>query len=510
MTSRIVGLDQRYAAAASLARHGVEIIAVRDDLGARFDSVTRDLFRLIQRDGPGVWDDVVGAAKALRWRLITYPMPLERNSQLTAAASEVARQAHRLVGAVDEDALLREIADAAAALCSRDPLVGSVLFESLTEVGADSAIVVAASSQSREAVGEWLGSLGARVLTLGELERAEVTEDIAYLLGPPQFFKSAAVTAPRTLEVTYIVPAWFGDRTVPRSPLTQYAEGSIQVAARVVMAGDAAPAAPQPAVADDEPIPEEDLLPQPVWGSRLSGDRALLTDELEARKVLLSGGRAIWLDDDGERIRSLDPTQPPGERVGYSAVPAVVPGTYLLLREGEAERESLHVRAYARIGPSAAAVQASQASWKSGVTERLRARGVRDSERSLRALGVRAAGQIRAWASPHVIRPQSDSDFERLLEWLALPVQPHFGHASLLRHEVHRATRELRDRLEAAADVADLHELERSGHMTLDIAESGFRGMFVTRVVAIAPFSEVVARHDARVPFADDGAQWLE
>lgn len=181
MTSRIIGLDQRYTASASLVRHGVEIIAVRDELGARFDSATRGLFRLIQRDGPGVWDHLAGAAKALRWRLITDPMPIERNAQLTAAAGEVGRQARQLIGAVDEDALLREIADAAAALCTRDPLVGAVLLESLTEVGVDSAIVVTASSRSREALGEWLGSLGARVLTLGDLERADVSEDIAYL-----------------------------------------------------------------------------------------------------------------------------------------------------------------------------------------------------------------------------------------------------------------------------------------------------------------------------------------
>jgi hypothetical protein len=55
MTPRIIGLDQRYAASASLVRYGVEIITVRDERGARFDSATRSLFRLIQRDGPGVW-----------------------------------------------------------------------------------------------------------------------------------------------------------------------------------------------------------------------------------------------------------------------------------------------------------------------------------------------------------------------------------------------------------------------------------------------------------------------
>lgn len=510
MTSRITGLDQRYAASASLVRHGVEFHAVRDDLGARFDAATRTLVRLIQRDGPDVWDQLAGAARVLRWRLITDPTPIHYNAQLELAMGEVRRQARRLMGAVEEEAILREISDAAACLNLHDPLVGGVLLESLDEVGPKSAIVIAASTRSREALSAWLGPLGARVLTLGDLERADVSEAIAYFVGPPRFFSPTAVTAPRTQEVTFVFPAWFGDRTVPRSAIAEYAEGRIQVAARLFEVGDSPTAVAEQTTRETESVPEEDLLPRPVWGSRVGEDRAPNADEVKARKVLLSGNRAIWLDDDGERIRALDPTQQPGKRVGYSEVSAVTMGTYLLLREGEAERESLHARAFERIGARSSAIQDSQASWKSALIDRLDIRGIRESERALRALGVRAVGQVRAWASPYIIRPRSDGDFERLLDWLGLPVQPYFGHATQLRQEVHRSAQELRERLEAAADAVDLHELERAGHMTFDIAEPGFRGMFVTRVLAIAPFTELIARHEARVPVDDKDARWLE
>lgn len=508
--ARVIGLDQRYASSASVARYGTEVIAVWDEVGARFDSAIRGLIRLIQRDGTGVWDQLSGAAKALRWRLITGPMPIEQNAQLQEAVVEVGRQAHRLMGAVNEVSLLQEISDAAEALLMRDSFVGDVLLESLTEVGMDSAIVVAANTRSREALNDWLGPLGGRVLTLGDLERAEVSEDIAYFVGPPRFFNASAVTAPRTPEVTFIVPAWFRDRTVPRSAIAQYAEGRIEVSARLIEVGDRPAITSEQEIMATEPIPEESLLPQPVWGSRTSEVRTPRPDEVEAHKVLLSGNRAVWLDEDGGRIRALDLSQPPGKRVGYSDVSAVVPGTFLLLREGETEREALRERALVRIGVGAPAVQGSQTSWKSALIEQLKTKGVRESERALCELGVRAAGQVRAWTSPHVIRPQSDGDFERLLKWLGLSVQPYFGHASTLRHEVHQATRDLRDWLEAAADIADLHELERVGHMSLDIAEPGFRGMFVTKVLAIAPFKELIARYNSRVPFEEEGAQWLE
>jgi hypothetical protein len=508
--SRVTELDHRYAASAALARDGVELVTVHDALAARFDAVTRRLFRLIQRDGPGVWDDLAGAASSLRWRLATDPLPIEHNEALALGVQEVVRQAGRLSGAVDEPELVREMTDAAAALLTCDPLIGGILVDSVHEVGVDAAVVVAASSRSRGALSDWLMPSGIRVLTLGDLERADVPEEIAYFVGPPRFFKPSAVTAPRTSEVTFLLPAWFGDRSIPRSAIADYAEGGIRVSARFVAAGGPAPEGPGQMPGGAMILPEEELRPQPFWGARQSENRAPTADELEARKVLLSGGRAIWLDDDGERIRALDPAQPVGERVVYADVSALSLGTYLLLREGVAERQALHARALDRTGSRAVAIRGSQQLWKSALSERLRTRGTRESEQSLRSVGVHAAGQVRSWSSSHVIRPQRDRDFELLLGWLDLPTQPFLENASVLRHEVHRATRELRDRLEAAADVADLHELERIGHMTLDMEDPGFRGMFVTRVMGVSPFTELVARHEARVPFEDRGAQWLE
>lgn len=508
--SRVTQLDHRYAASAALVRHGVEIIAVQDALASRFDAVTRRLIWLVQRDGEGVWDDLLGAAKSLRWRLATDPSPIEYNEALVLGVEQVVRQVTRLAGAVDEPEVLSEMTDTAASLVTRDPLLGGFLVDSVHEVGTDAAVVVAAGPRSRESLSTWLTSSGIRVLTLGDLEHADVSEEIAYFVGPPRFFKPSAVTAPRTLEVTFIIPAWFGDRSVPRSAIADYAEGGIRVNARCIEVGDTAPGTREPTTDNGNTISEEDLLPRPYWGVRQSENRAPTADELEAHKVLLSGGRAIWLDDDGERIRALDPSQPAGERVVYADVSTLSSGTYLLLREGVAERQALHARAFERIGSRASAIRDSQIQWKSVLFDRLRANGIRECERALRAVGVRAAGQVRSWSLPHVIRPQSDHDFELLLGWLDLPIQPLFGNASFLRHEVHRAGRELRDHLEAAADVADLHELERIGHMTLDIEDQGLRGMFVTRVLGVAPFTELIARHEARVPFVDEGAQWLE
>lgn len=336
------------------------------------------------------------------------------------------RQARQLIGAVDEDALLREIADAAAALCTRDPLVGAVLRESLTEVGPNRR-VVAASSRSREALGEWLGSFGARSPRWASSSASMRFRRHRLLRGSATILQVGGGHSPPHTGGHVHLPGVVWRSNCPEvGAIAQHAEGGIQVAARIVEAGDALPALPEPATSETEPIPEDDLLPQPVWGSRVSEDRRAERGRGGGTQSPSFGNRAIWLDDDGERIRALDPTQPPGERVGYSDVSAVARArtcfcVKVRLSASPSTRE--HLGESARC---ASAIQESQASWKSALIERLRARSARDPKAPLCALGVRAAGQVRAWTSPHVIRPQSDGDFERLLGWLGLPVQPHF------------------------------------------------------------------------------------
>ena len=107
--SRIGALNQRYAASAALAQTGIEIVAVGDPAGARFNAAVRRLMALLSDEGAGYLDDLVGAAKALRWRQITQPQPLAFNPGLLHLAGEVARHARRLRGAVGDQALLDEL-----------------------------------------------------------------------------------------------------------------------------------------------------------------------------------------------------------------------------------------------------------------------------------------------------------------------------------------------------------------------------------------------------------------
>ncbi|XVX20371.1 hypothetical protein ACQP1U_00400 [Actinomycetota bacterium] len=501
--SRVDAVNQRYAASAALARTGVEILAIGDPAGARFNVAVRRLVVLVREESGAYLEDLVGAAKALRWRRITQPQPTAFSPDLQRLAIEVINHAHRLRGAIGDQSLLDELASSADALAQSNSEVGSALLRSIQEVGVDACVVVAASRPAARGIQSWLRDHRVRVLTAGELEKEQTEPEQAYVVGPPRFYRSSLVTAPVTESVSFLLPAWFGDRAVPRSPIAMYAQGGIRVRARVFVEGDTS----EPAVDLPGDEVEDQYLPQPVWGNRRGGHREPTSDEVEARKLLLSGNLAMWLDD-GDRIRSLDPDQPVGERVTYTDVSAVRPGTYLLLRQGETERSALYQAAIARI-PSGGAVDRSQAVWKHQLAERIHEVGYGPVVRQLRAAGFKAADRARAWTDPNLIRPASDQDFERLLQWLGIPIQPAFGYATMLRRTLYVVSAEIGKQLEAAVSAAELSELDVTGHLSLDIKTEGFRGILATRVMAVSPFTEIVARHDARVPFEDRSGQWL-
>jgi hypothetical protein len=228
-----------------------------------------------------------------------------------------------------------------------------------------------------------------------------------------------------------------------------------------------------------------------------------------AHKLILSGSLAMWLDD-GERIRALDPDQPSGRRVVSLKVQDVQPGTILLLREGQGDREMLRAAAYEILGDRAAEVRRTQEHWKARLAELLDRQGDDSVERDLTTLEAEHAGQVRAWTDPLGIRPRSDVDFRVVLEWLDIPIEPSFGNAGLLRQATIQAGVNFTSALEDAVNTADLSELGQQGYLILSGQGEGIRGMLATRVVARSDNTAFISRSKARVPCKEKAAQWHE
>ena len=488
----------------ALVRYGVEIVAVGDLRGARVHAAVGRLLVAEGQDGPGIWDELLGAVKALRWRLVTQPQPAGFNPGVRESAERVQAEVGRMRGAVVDDSLLDDVAGAAVSTLEAESPVGNVLLRSIEEVGPNSCVVVAESRLARAALEGWLAPLATNVVTTGELDRARQPVDAMYVVGPPRLYSAALVTAPVASEITFLMPEWIRDHDVPQSAIAQYAEGAVRINARVHTDGEVSELKLNDAAIVDE------LRPQPVWGQRISSERREpASDEVSAHKVLLSGGHALWLDD-GDRIRSLDPLQPPGERVTYVPVEGVRDGTYLLVRQGETEHGALYQEAMNLLGRMAGVIDRTQQTWKQQLASRLLQHGYRDLVRQLKGTGVRTADRARAWIDPYLIRPLSDRDFQHLLQWLDIPVHPTIEHANALRRKHYQASADIREQLETAVSAADLADLEDTGHLSLEVQSAGVRGILAARVLAVSQFAEIVPRRDTRLPFEDASGRWLE
>jgi hypothetical protein len=516
--SRIDALMERYAAAGSLAANGAEIVAVADPAGARLDAALRCVM-LAARDDPGPWDDIIQPARLLRWHLATR-LQADPGQDIVA---EIEKQERRLRPAVTDGSLLTSLASAARAAAEAESPLADALLDMISRIGRESCVIVAASRPAQAALAGFGDTAGVRVLTAAELARQETCTDYAYAVGPPRFFGAPLVTAPAARSVSFVLPSWVRDRTLPSSPVTAYADsGAMLIRSSTRTVGTGSPADTDSTASGTETAETselsagasellDDLFPQPAWDEPATPSRAPRSDEVIAHRVLLDGGLAIWLDDnDGERIRTLDPAAPHGERVHYAKLSTVRPGTYLLLRRGTSGYGALDSLAARLLGDRAAKIEATQEAWKGALDRRIGARGIGNVERDLRLHGVKTAGRAWAWTDPSLILPKNEGDFRALLSWLGIPAEPTVSNAKRLRRAHFQAGSDVRETLEQAVEDSDLTELERGGHLDLRIRVEGFRDLVAVRVVAVSPHAQVVLRRQARVLFNDRSARWLE
>jgi hypothetical protein len=505
--TRLEWLNERYTAAASVSAHGVEMLTIGDSVGAHLNVAVKELIALARTDDLEFWADLLGAARQLRWRLVTEPQPIELNPRLQEMALAVRSQAERLHAAVGDDArtVLRQLEAAALDVGHRDPVIGSVLVRCIQEVGPESCRVLAAGSRSAAGLSRWFTESGLGAVVVSGIDRRcdDVVEQ-AYAVGPPRIFPPSAITSPTANAVTFIFPSWETNRSIPQTVLSSHAEGAIRPRSRTFTEGD------EPVLVHPTPDVADDLVPLPTWTAQQAPDREPGVDEVIAHQVLLSGALSIYLDSEGEHIRSLDPSQPAGERVTHSHVQLVGPGTYLVLREGQSERQALYDRAIALLGHRGPQAKASQRRWKEALQVKLRQAGRREVGRALAQVGVPRIDRATAWTEETLARPQDDQDFLRLLAWLDVPLHPTFELATELRRLRLQASADVRESLERALSAASMTTLEEHGHLRLDLDIPGFRGIIATRVLAVSPHAELVARHDVRVATPDRSAQWLE
>lgn len=520
---RIQVLAKRYENVAEVIKHRVQILLTDDPIGYRYSEAVRVLQRVANEDDIELWTDVLGAAKSLRWKLLHHP---EADSQLIMECAlkleEQAKTIRPYVGATD---ILDKAVDAAIELVGFESALGNMLWEAVEDVTAECCVVVAPNQTASAAIRKWLAPLQARVFTAGELRREGPEADLALLVGPPRFFHSSMVTAPMTSEVSFLLPNWFGDQRIGTTLLAEVAENPIKVEALVKGPRHPSQLPHCPESGSGEmPDTEEEagLMPAPAWPVPRAFEvgRQPECDETWARKVLLGGGYAVWIDD-GDRIRALDPYQPEGEQVTYIDInsfkdlsPEQLARTevYLLFRSaGSSQHLSLHEQAREALGADAGWVMQTQNAWKERLRSRLETWGETAVISGLRGEGVQAAGEARQWVGEDFTRPLRNDDFRHLLVWLGMdPDGVEYRNATMLRGAFLRASSHLQTQIEKSISACHLAGLIQDGHVTIEAPIHGQRGLTAARVLAVSPQDEVKKGHEVRVLQKDDSGRWLQ
>ena len=504
---RLELLNRRYGISARIdgASVGPVVIeAIPDPAGARFDQALRNIIVSLGEDAVS-FEELLSPAKALRWKRLFHAQPVTLDGRLQILAERVIEQCSLMEGALD-DQLLDDLSKAAEGVADNDSGFADELLAWIDDVGPEECVVVVVNRSDVIEVREWLQRDGLQVLTARQALSEVLEREQMYVVGPPIFYPSALATAAVTDEISYLVSDWFRCRKLPTSSFAEFAEKAVVVKTRVREA-ETVEVANKSAVEQIDVL--EEFVPQPIWGKARTDSSVPNSDEVRARKLYLSGGFAMWLDD-GHRIRSLDPSQPVGERVTYTDVESVTEGSFLLLREGVSERDTLYKAAIDSLGYGAADIEASQTRWKRRLGDRLERRGHWCVQDELRAYGVKACEQVRAWTDPILVRPKSKRDFQLLLDWLGVPMQSTFENADMLKRALRCESQRIRKKLEEIIEYIDLGELERIGHVSLGGRDVGVRGICATRVLAISHLKYPVARSRTRLLIEDNGGRWLE
>ncbi|MGA3539032.1 hypothetical protein ACK8GE_07025 [Micromonosporaceae bacterium DT194] len=503
--SRVERLDGRYRRSALLARHGVEVVAVDDPLGTRFDAAVRRLMMLVRDDDSQMWDGITNTAKALRWHLAVQPQAIAYNPAVREMAELVVVRAEMLRAAASSEMeeTLQALVDAAKAVTKGDPALGKELVDAFRELGDLKVAIVAANTSAAAGMAAWLSAYMPAIRTAQQLVRDGDVHEHAYAIGPPRWFPLSLTTAPMTEGLSFYLPSWYRDRAIPTSALTDVAEYKVKVGAREHIIGDLSLSTPL----QEKSQPEEDLAP--AWVGKSVGHAPTVhsADKVWARRLVLSGGYTLLLDE-GEWIRGLVPSSRGDDRVIQIDVEAVRPGSYLLLRMGATERQTLYDAAVRLTGMRAEEVTASQARWKAALQERFERFGSARVLRQLEVMGIERLHRVRAWIEPALIRPRSDDEFKRLLEWLKVPVAESYLLANLLAKARTRASDNVTRQLHEAVAHADMSLLERDGHLEFSAYGDGFRGWLATLVLDISPNLEIAERADVRKLMRGRGAKW--
>jgi hypothetical protein len=329
-----------------------------------------------------------------------------------------------------------------------------------------------------------LGIPRARIISAHELLHFPVS-DLLLVIGPARWFPLHIKTAPRTKQTVIFHYDWMKDNA------------SLQPS---LLGVDAALFKPMTSPVEQiktpvgEMIDADEVLQAVDWdflnfGNELRSSHVDVTDEVNARLIILNGGVAVYVDvSKAAELMIIDFDKKKGvSRIQSRELDISM---HILLRTGKAGNLLLTV-ADRLLGKRAEEMRKMQRSWKNRLEDLIREKGESKLIEELATFGCKRANylNIRNWKSEKNIRPEFDEDFfavlflcgygERELDFIS--------NAKQIDHAHRVAGFKIRKMLLERVGQADLEQLKESGRMEFFLPGGEGASFTAYRVEEVSP-----------------------
>lgn len=478
--NRFERVSARYDRCERLLRHSIELVAVEDPIGAQYHRLIKVLEQQIEGQSLGFLKELLDWAKQLRFHLLTEPLPTAHVGSIRRIADWLENERPRAAPTADTTALWQAVIANAGFLAKNDPAVSRIILDSCFEAGVENCVVLAHSEAAADALDAWLADYCIRVVSPSDYLHDAMDADITYAVGPPALFRSAIYSVPATDELTYLFPSWFPYPEIPPTPLAGFAEFPMVPRARRFTAGERIDVG----TTEAPELPRSAFLPTP----EVAAPSAL---DVPARRVSLAGAMETFISD-VDRVRRLDPSKQPSDRIAWIDPTAISVGTHLVLH-CEGSRDAAHYRAaLALFADGGVDAELSQNSWKSVLRDRIAHEGLPATIERCRAIGIESCEELPRWAGPSCVGPERDRDLRALLHWLLNDPHTALKHATKLRGYHSWVAARSWKTLRRALDGVNMDVLASRGHFFLDSELDGVPDTIVTRVLSVEPDWESV------------------
>jgi hypothetical protein len=461
----------------------IQHFSIEDKLIQQFSTNVRLLSKSLQDwvELSTDWDFTIGKLRKVDWMLRNDPVPLSDDHQTLIDLSEglnVLQGIYKNMSSEIQEICAHIVASSQKIIEDKSSNLTHVLLRILrmNQSGADKNGIVVRQESIKLPLSRWLDKnsfANWEVITAQQAIHAEERFSNLIVVGLTQDYPISLFNAIYPVNPIIVLShSWIKEQKRIPGYFSDIAQVTLDLGIDSVNQLDSGSSAQEIALDYLEPSLEIDGRRLAVAAKRaLSKIEKSADDELiECKAYLLGSGEVVFLPTSVGSIDALDPNAPHGEKVQRVPIASLTTDSILLLRVGTSEAEAIVNMANELGGAEARRCRVLQIAWKSRLKERMKILGVPRVARDLKELGI-LNPWLSEWAHIGTIRPNSLTNFTKLLEYLDIEPLETVEAMNTLRHLHQAAGSRFRSILKKKFETLDLHDVFLEGFIIVKLGE---------------------------------------